>query len=64
MSRYFRFPLLQLTMCLLIISCQSGTKERDGNAAPALIQEATSFDGKPLYRKMVRLKTTWNQQMN
>ncbi len=53
MSRYFRFSLLQLTMCLLIISCQSGTKERDGNAAPVLIQEATSLDGKPLYRKMV-----------
>lgn len=53
MSKYFRFPLAQLTICLVIISCQSSTKEGDRSTAPVLIQEATSFDGKPLYRKLV-----------
>lgn len=51
MSKYLRFSLFLLITSLLIISCQSSTKER--SAEPVMIQEATSFDGKPLYRKQV-----------
>lgn len=51
MPKYFRFSLLVLIISPLIISCQSGSKE--ASTEPVLIQEATSFDGKPLYRKQV-----------
>lgn len=50
MSRFLQFSLIMAFGCLLILSCSTTDREASGRVP---VQEATSFDGKPLYQKQV-----------